>query len=134
LRGFLLTIPTIESVCCLSDLELLADLSRGDTSILGGLPDLVVLDAGLFGRDGVSLTRTVAAVSDVCRCLALVDDVQQFRQVRAAGADAVVLKGFPAPDLFDVIKKMLRASTSAVHELEEAGVSATIRVIEGATA
>jgi DNA-binding NarL/FixJ family response regulator len=69
-------------------------------------PPLVLLESGLYG--GISsLLSWIKSEANGCRCLVLADDVRQQREAWAAGADAAVLKGFPAAKLLQVIERML---------------------------
>ncbi len=70
-------------------------------------PDLVLLDTDLPG-DGVQTTlRQIKIQWPQTRCIVLADDVRRQQMARAAGADDVLLKGFPAAQLFTTIGRLL---------------------------
>ena len=62
-------------------------------------PDLLLLEAGLRGRASWCLLGHLQNEHPGLRSIVLADDTDQVREARAAGADAVLLKGFP-PDRF----------------------------------
>lgn len=77
-------------------------------------PQLVIV-AG----DGVG--ETVGALRCACpsaRFLALVEDAQQRRLVKAAGADAVVVEGIPAGRLLGVVRSLLAESSAERTEVK----------------
>jgi len=47
------------------------------------------------------------------RCIALADDVHQQQEAEAAGADVVLLKGFPAARLIATIEGLLSQEEKA---------------------
>jgi DNA-binding NarL/FixJ family response regulator len=69
-------------------------------------PDLVILDGGL-ANDKLDVLKTVQSDPSQCPCLVLADDVQQQQRFKSAGADTVLLKGYPAVKLLDVITSLL---------------------------
>lgn len=70
-------------------------------------PALVLLDTNLPGEMFFTLLKRIKGNGFHSRCLVLVDDVQQRREAQAAGADAVLVKGFPAAKLFETMEKLL---------------------------
>jgi len=62
-------------------------------------PDLLLLEAGLQGRASWRVLGHLHTEHPGLRSIVLADDTEQVREARAAGADAVLLKGFP-PDRF----------------------------------
>jgi DNA-binding response OmpR family regulator len=70
-------------------------------------PTLVLLDCGLNGGDGWMTVRRAKAKWPQARCVFLANDVQQHQEAEAAGADAVLLKGFPAAGLVATIVGLL---------------------------
>src|SRR5919202_3187379 len=69
-------------------------------------PALVVLDDALRG-DTTPLLRLIKALSPGTRCLVLTDDVRRLGGAAADGADAVVLQGTPAAELFETVARLL---------------------------
>jgi DNA-binding NarL/FixJ family response regulator len=72
-------------------------------------PALVMLDllARRNGEDAWLTVRRVKAKWPQARCIFLANDVQQQREAEAAGADVVLLQGFPAPRLVAAMVKLL---------------------------
>ena len=70
-------------------------------------PDLLLLDAGLPGAESWSVLRYCRMEHPGLRCIILADNAQQVREARAAGADAVFLKGFPADQLVSTVEALL---------------------------
>ena len=60
---------------------------------------LVLVDGALPGDDAPSLVRSIKSQMNTCLCVVLVDEIRQRRDFEMAGADLVVLKGYPAAKL-----------------------------------
>jgi DNA-binding NarL/FixJ family response regulator len=101
LRSLLLMVPGVERVL------LARDVAAAKRALEEHRPRLVLLEADLPGEGSSSLVRWIKGEGNRCRCLVLADDVQQQRKARAAGADLVLLKGFPAAKLLQVVEGML---------------------------
>jgi DNA-binding response OmpR family regulator len=70
-------------------------------------PALVILDTDLNGTDVWMAVRRIKARWPQARCILLANDAQQFQEGESAGADAVLLKGFPAARLAATIVGLL---------------------------
>lgn len=70
-------------------------------------PALVVLESTLFGKDVGLAVRRVKTRWPMARCVFLANDVQQRQEAEAAGADVVLLEGFPAGRLVAAIVRLL---------------------------
>lgn len=70
-------------------------------------PDLLLLDAGLPAEESWSVLRICRTEHPGLRCIILADDAQQAREARAAGADAVFLKGFPADKFVSTVERLI---------------------------
>jgi DNA-binding response OmpR family regulator len=92
--------PQIGSVNVMSDFH---SALKGDI----GCPALLLLDASLTGDDIWLTVRRAKARWPGARIIALVDTVEQQAEAEAAGADVVLLKGFPAGRLVVAIVKLL---------------------------
>jgi DNA-binding NarL/FixJ family response regulator len=101
LYALLSTVPQISSVNKTSD----ADTTR--QALTEHTPDLVLLDGNLPSNGIYSLIDEIKTRAKESRCLVLVDTIQQQKQAQAAGADAVLPKGYPAAQLFQVIEQLL---------------------------
>lgn len=100
LQALLATMPRVE-------LELADDSLSAIKRFTEYPPSLVLLDTGLLGNDIYATLGRVKAEWPQSRCLVLVDDVQQRQKAESAGADVVLLKGFPAAKLFEVIEELV---------------------------
>jgi len=70
-------------------------------------PALVVLDDALREDTTLPLLRPIKSISPGTRCLVLTDDVRRLGGAAADGADAVVLQGTPAAELFETVARLL---------------------------
>ena len=73
----------------------------------GRCPDLVLIDLDLSRDDVPTVLARIKSVCPQSRCLVLADHTDQQLGIEFAGADVVVLKGFPAWKLVTTIKKLL---------------------------
>jgi DNA-binding NarL/FixJ family response regulator len=72
-------------------------------------PDLILLDAGLFGENiGKAITK-ISEGWPHTHCVVLVEDSQRYQAVHDAGADLVIHQGFPATKLVAAIEELLAA-------------------------
>jgi DNA-binding NarL/FixJ family response regulator len=95
------TMPQIGTVSLVSDVRLAL------TAKLDPCPALVLLDAGLTNHDVWLTVRRAKAGWPRARTIILVRNVQQQAEAEAAGADAVLIEGFPAARLVAAIVKLL---------------------------
>lgn len=86
-----------------------ASVDRGDQLMErlrgGDVPDLIVLDMLLSGRDGRELTRELKAQGNTSRIpiLMLSAHPAALKEAREAGADAFVAKPFELDELLEVV-------------------------------
>lgn len=97
-RALLLAIPEITDVRQAND----APSALGLVEALG--PQLVLLDEAL-GEGSWHLLDQIKKVAPQCHSIVLVCSVRQQQIALAAGADAVLLKGFSASHLADAVKR-----------------------------
>jgi DNA-binding NarL/FixJ family response regulator len=83
------------------------DVASALTMALAGQPALVLIESTPGGRDAWMTVRRVKARWPMARCIFLGNDVQQHREAEAAGAEVVLLEGFPAGRLVGAIVKLL---------------------------
>jgi DNA-binding NarL/FixJ family response regulator len=69
-------------------------------------PELVLVDVELLGDDPWTLLGQIKAAAPKVHCIALICNVQKQREALAAGADAVLFKGFPVNHLAEAIEPM----------------------------
>jgi DNA-binding NarL/FixJ family response regulator len=72
-------------------------------------PDLILLDASLFGEDILKAITKISEEWSDTQCVVLVEDHQQYQALFDAGADLVVPQGFPATKLVAAIEDLLSA-------------------------
>jgi len=101
LQALMAAMPQIETAYEVSDLA-----SSAEVTFACG-PTLVLLDCGLNGGDTWMAVRRAKARWPQARCVFLANDVQQQQEAEAAGADAVLLKGFPAARLVATMVRLL---------------------------
>lgn len=104
LQTLLMALPQIETV------RLVGDAPSAWKAIAEQTPALVLLDTNLPDGDALVLLRKIKAQKHRARCLVLADDRQQQQEATAAGADAALLKGYPAAGLFETIEMLLLGS------------------------
>ena len=70
-------------------------------------PALVVLEMDLSAEERLAPLQEIRAKWPMTRCLALADDVEQQREAESAGADVVLIVGFPAARFIAAIEELL---------------------------
>jgi DNA-binding NarL/FixJ family response regulator len=70
-------------------------------------PALVVLEMDLPTEEGHIPLQEIRARWPSTRCIALADDVEQQQEAESAGADVVLIAGFPAAQFIAAIKGLL---------------------------
>ena len=70
-------------------------------------PALVLLDTNLPGEGFSTVLMRIKGNGFRSRCLVLTDSIQQRQEAQVAGADATLVKGFPAVKLFETIERLL---------------------------
>jgi DNA-binding NarL/FixJ family response regulator len=70
-------------------------------------PELVLMESTPGGKDVWITVRRVKARWPLARCICLVNDVNQRQEAESAGADVVLLEGFPAGRLVAAIVRLL---------------------------
>ena len=70
-------------------------------------PVLVLLDADLPDDGAPTVLGRIKSEWPQIRCIVLADNVRQQQAAQAAGADSVLIKGFPAAQLFATIKRLI---------------------------
>jgi DNA-binding response OmpR family regulator len=92
-----------------------------DTALAAGSYDLVLLDLGLPGRDGLSLLRAVRARKDATPVLVITarDAVENRIAGLDAGADDYLVKPFDLDELAARIRALLRRSAGRAEAVIE---------------
>jgi DNA-binding NarL/FixJ family response regulator len=108
LRALLRATPRLEFIGqadnSLSALEMVMDCQ----------PFLILLDSNLPEDEVQSLLEQTKINHPHTRCVVLANDVQQQYAARTAGADSVLLAGFPVARFFAVIEELLTRSEAEV--------------------
>lgn len=98
---------TLMEISQIKTIYLASDASPALLVVSTHRPALVLLDASLPGEEVCPLVEWLRAKWPQTTCLALVDDNQQRGKAKAAGADAVLVKGCPATVLFETLESLL---------------------------
>lgn len=69
--------------------------------------DLLLLEAGPAGGKNWRVLSRLQGQHPGLRSIVLADDIEQVRQARAAGADAVFLKGFPPHRFVRTVERLV---------------------------
>lgn len=72
-------------------------------------PELVVIDANLLPEEAAALVDAVKTGSHHARCLVFVQSSRHEAMMKAAGADAVMLRDEPADELRAVLARLIAA-------------------------
>ena len=70
-------------------------------------PALIVIETGLPTQASRDPIEQIVTGCPWARCIALADDTEQQRQAEAAGADAVLIVGFPAARFIAAVEELL---------------------------
>lgn len=105
LRNSLMTL-----LSTLSKIEIVAEAN--DFSMLNRIsedwqPDLIVLEACVQENGLPQAIQQINRIWSETRAIALVDTNDQHQKAEAAGADAVLMKGFRADRLVEIIEELL---------------------------
>jgi len=103
LQALMTTVPKIEIV---------AETDNPSTLLRMGnamQPDIVLLDASLSEDDVWAALRRIRDEWLQTRSIVLVEGSHQQQRARAAGADVVLIKGYPADGLTTAIEELLQS-------------------------
>ena len=100
LQAMLDSLPTLETVAVADDGPSALE------AIQSGRPDLVILDAHLFGESTAGWIRAIKQGWNGTHCIVVADRLGQFQPLLDAGADAVLLKGFSAAELRTAVEQL----------------------------
>jgi CheY-like chemotaxis protein len=105
LQALMTTVPKIEIVAETDNPSAL--LRMGETM----QPDIVLLDASLSKDDVWAALRRIQKEWSRTRSIVLVEGSQQQQRAQAAGADVVLIQGYPAAGLITAIEELLHSSS-----------------------
>jgi two-component system response regulator DesR len=105
-RGALAALLDLES-----DLEVVAEVSRGDEVVLAAMRhgvDVALLDIEMSGADGIAATAALRAALPSCRVLIVTTFGRPgyLRRAIEAGASGFVVKDTPARDLAEAVRRV----------------------------
>ena len=101
LQALLARLPQIDSIQSVEETRsMLAALAAAH-------PTLVVLDVNLLGDETAPVLAQIKTIAPRARTVVLVDHIDQQQALQAASADLVLLKGYPAAELFNIIERLL---------------------------
>jgi DNA-binding NarL/FixJ family response regulator len=101
LLALLARLPQIESIQSVEDTRsMLAVMSLTR-------PRLVVMDVNLPGESSDSVLAQMKAIAPRACLVVLVDQIEQQQELLATPVDLVLLKGYPAAELFSRIEQLL---------------------------
>jgi DNA-binding NarL/FixJ family response regulator len=101
LQALLARLPQIDSVQSVED-------TRSMLAVLpAAQPQLVVLDVDLLDSEARPVLALINGITPRARTVVLVDYVEQQQALQTASVDLVLLKGYPAAELFSSIERLL---------------------------
>jgi DNA-binding NarL/FixJ family response regulator len=101
LQALLTGLPSIDSVQSVEDTRSMLDV------LTDAQPKLVVLDINLLGSETRPLLALIKAIAPQAHTVVLVDTIEQQQALQTTSADVVLLKGYPAAELFASIERLL---------------------------
>jgi len=110
LQALLARLPQIDSVQSVED-------TRSMLAVLTATPPkLVVLDVNLSGDETRPVLPQIKTIAPRARTVVLVDHIDQQQALQATSADLVLLKGYPAADLFNIIERLLAQEDQSARQ------------------
>jgi len=100
-RALLLATGQVEAVSLAAGGSTASDMARAF------VPDLVLLDVDALDQEAWTLLAQIKVEQPRCRSIALVRDARQLEEPSSAGADAALVKGFPAATFFETVRRLL---------------------------
>ena len=97
------------------DVDEAASAAEAEERIAAAKPDVIVLDVGMPGMDGLAFCRELKADADTSSIrIVLLTGMEDVEDVAgAAGADALLLKPFRPLELLGVVERLAGASVGA---------------------
>ncbi len=96
----------LKSIADLMVIDTASDSALGIMMVRENSPDLVFLNFTRSIESSTEFIRMVKQESANSKCIALVEDINQIRKARKAGADGVLLRGFSLAELHEQIKNV----------------------------
>ena len=95
----------LDSFLALESIDVVDDGPSAREAIWSAQPDLIVLDARLFGEGTMEYVCAAKRERRGARCIVVADRLAQFQPILDAGADRVLLKGFSAAELRSAVEQ-----------------------------
>ena len=97
------------------DVDEAASAAEAEQRIAAAKPDVIVLDVGMPGMDGLAFCRELKSGADTSSIrIVLLTGMEDVEEVAgAAGADALLLKPFRPLELLGVVERLAGASVGA---------------------
>lgn len=96
----------LKSIVDLMVIDTASDSALGIMMVRENNPDLVFLNFTRSIDSSTEFIRMVKQESTSSKCIALVEDINQIRKARKAGADGVLLRGFSLAELHEQIRNV----------------------------
>ena len=101
LQALLARLPQIDSIQSVEETRsMLAALTAAH-------PTLVVLDVNLLGDEAGPVLTQIKTIAPRAHTVVLVDYIEQQQALQTTSVDLVLLKGYPAAELFSSIERLL---------------------------
>lgn len=100
LRALVATIPQLEIVGQVEDSSIAVNM------VIERQPTLVLMDSSLPDNEVRVMLGHIKAKRPQTRCIVLANTVEQQHRAKSAGADEVLLRGFPTMNLLRAIDKL----------------------------
>jgi DNA-binding NarL/FixJ family response regulator len=101
LRALLTRLPQIDEVREADDVRSLWQ------ALPAANPRLIVLDANVLHDESAQVLRDIKVAVPEARLVVLVEHIEQQQAAEVTAADRVLLKGYPAADLFASVEQLL---------------------------
>ena len=101
LHALMATIPQLEIVGQVEDSAVTLKI------VIERQPTLILMDSSLPDNEVKAMVEQIKAERSQTYCIVLANTEQQEQVAISAGADEVLLKGFPTANLFAVIEKVM---------------------------
>ena len=96
----------LKSIVDLMVIDTASDSALGIMMVRENNPDLIFLNFTRSIESSTDFIRMVKQESTKSKCIALVEDINQIRKARKAGADGVLLRGFSLAELHEQIRNV----------------------------
>ena len=96
----------LRSIDGITVIDTASDAALGIMMVRENHPDLVFLNFVHSIDSSTDFIRMVKQDASKSKCIALVEDINQIRKARKAGADGILLRGFSLAELHEQIRNV----------------------------